>query len=229
MAPMDATRIHDIGWHLSWHARIMVLAWGILVPFGIVIARYFKILPKQNWPKRLDHHLWWNTHRICQYGACALMVVGVWFIWNAPPLNVIPGPHWYLGWTSLALACVQITGGILRGTKGGPTDLAKDGTLSGDHFDMTPRRLAFEFIHKGAGYVALVTSVSAILSGLWQANAPNWMPLTMIIWWSVLAISCVIFQRKGMARDTYQAIWGPNPDLPGNQRKPIGFGISRKQ
>jgi hypothetical protein len=62
LSPMDAARIHDVGWHLSWHARIMTLAWGILVPLGIIIARYCKISPKQDWPQQLDNHLWWNTH-----------------------------------------------------------------------------------------------------------------------------------------------------------------------
>ncbi len=229
LAPMDASRAHEIGWHLSWHARIMVLAWGVLVPLGVIIARYFKIFPNQDWPRKLDHRLWWNTHRICQYAACVLMVVGLWMILNAPPSGTINGPHWFLGWASLALAFVQMTGGLLRGTKGGPTDPAKDGSPRGDHFDMTQRRLEFEVIHKGAGYVALIMSALAILSGLWQANAPNWMMVSILLWWACLVLGCIIFQRREMAVDTYQAIWGPDPSLPGNQRKPIGLGITRRK
>ncbi|MEM9582844.1 MAG: cytochrome b561 domain-containing protein [Pseudomonadota bacterium] len=229
LAPMDASRAHDVGWHLSWHARFMVLAWGILVPLGILIARYFKIVPWQKWPERLDSHIWWNSHRICQYSACIFMVIGLWFILNAPTLTISAGPHWYLGWASLCIAAMQIIGGILRGSKGGPTDLDRDGTLRGDHFDMTPRRLAFEYAHKLGGYLALLFASCAILSGLWQANAPNWMWLAICLWWCLLIIAAVIFQRRGMAIDTYQAIWGPDPDLPGNKRKPIGLGIVRRQ
>jgi len=228
LAPLDATRAHDVGWHLSWHARVMVLGWGVLVPFGILVARYFKTVPNQNWPKSLDHHLWWNTHRFCQYSACMLMAVGLWLILNAPPSTAIAGPHWYFGWASLALAVVQVTGGVLRGTKGGPTSRAKDGSLRGDHFDMTRRRIVFEFVHQGAGYSALIVSCLALLSGLWQANAPNWMCVSLAVWWSMLVSASVILQRKKLALDTYQAIWGPDPDLPGNKRKPIGFGITRR-
>ncbi|WP_299783709.1 cytochrome b561 domain-containing protein [uncultured Roseobacter sp.] len=226
-APMDTSRLHDVGWHLSWHARFMVVSWGVLVPLGIFIARYFKIAPGQNWPETLDHHFWWNTHRICQYSACVLMVVGLWFIRSAPPLTTIPGPHQFLGWTVLALAMVQLTGGLLRGTKGGPTEPAPDGSLHGDHYDMTPRRLVFEYAHKGAGYLALLLSIATILSGLWQANAPNWMWLSLALWWGGLGIVSLVLQSRGMAVDTYQAIWGPDPTLPGNRRKPIGLGVHR--
>jgi heme A synthase len=152
----------------------------------------------------------------------------MWFILNAPPLQASGGVHWYLGWATLALALVQITGGLLRGSKGGPTDLAKDGSMRGDHFDMTKRRLVFEVVHKGAGYLALVMACLAISSGLWQANAPNWMAVVIALWWISLIVVSSLLQSRGLAFDTYQAIWGPDPDLPGNKRKPIGIGISRK-
>ncbi|PTX54937.1 hypothetical protein C8N43_3760 [Litoreibacter ponti] len=227
-SPMDATRGHELGWQLSWHARAMVAGWGILVPLGIVIARFFKIAPWQDWPRALDSHFWWNTHRICQYSAFVLMLIGLALILTAPPLAAIPGPHWWLGWAVVILGIMQVVGGILRGTKGGPTEPAPDGSLNGDHFDMTPRRLMFEYVHKNLGYLAVILSAAAILSGLWQANGPNWMWLTLCIWWSGLIAAFVVLQRRGMAVDTYQAIWGPDPSLPGNRRRPIGFGITRR-
>lgn len=228
LAPMDAASAHDVEGLLSWHARVMVLAWGVLAPLGIFIARFFKIVPGQDWPRSLDHHFWWNTHRVCQYSACALMAVGLVLILLASPSTVKTGPHFYIGWAVIALGVTQIVGGILRGTKGGPTAPAPDGTLRGDHFDMTPRRLAFEYIHKCAGYAALILSVTAILTGLWQANAPNWMWLSLCIWWASLLATAIVMQNRGMAVDTYQAIWGPDPALPGNKRKPIGLGVSRR-
>ena len=92
---------------------------------------------------------------------------------------------------------------------------------------MTKRRLVFEYTHKFAGYVALALAMAAILSGLWQVNGPNWMWLTLCIWWALLLFIAFTLQRKGMAWDTYQAIWGPDPNLPGNKRKPIGLGVKR--
>lgn len=225
LAPMDATRAHEISWHLSWHARIMVLAWGVLVPIGVVVARYLKIVPGQDWPRQLDSHLWWNTHRICQYSAFVLMCAGLYLIRSAPSVTALPGPHLFLGWCALSLACLQVLGGILRGSKGGPTEPH----LHGDHYDMTPRRLVFEAVHKTVGYVAMGFAACAILSGVWQANGPNWMWLSLCLWWGALMVLSILLQRRGMAVDTYQAIWGPDPDLPGNKRKPIGMGITRKE
>ena len=159
LAPVDAARAHEVGFALSWHARLMVLAWTFLVPIGIIAARFFKIWPGQNWPQELDNQSWWTTHRVCQYSATVLMIVGLILILSRPTLvAVLPGPHSLIGWTVLALAATQIIGGILRGTKGGPTDA----DIRGDHFDMTPRRLAFEYAHKSIGYVAWVLSAVAV-------------------------------------------------------------------
>ncbi|MEM8869237.1 MAG: cytochrome b561 domain-containing protein [Pseudomonadota bacterium] len=228
LAPIDATRAHDVGPHLSWHARIMVVAWGGLVPIGILSARYFKIWPGQHWPAQVDNQNWWVIHRTCQYSAAVLMCVGLWMILNAPPLTIAPGPHALLGWSVLCLALVQVSSGLLRGTKGGPPPDAGAAPEPGDHYDMTVHRRIFEYVHKFIGYVALLLSVAAILTGLYQANAPRWMPLVLSIWWAILGIAFVTFQQRGMTVDTYAAIWGPDARHPGNRRRPIGIGVNRR-
>ncbi|KAJ54613.1 cytochrome B561 [Actibacterium mucosum KCTC 23349] len=226
LSPVDPTRGHEVGVFLSWHARMMVVAWAFLVPTGILAARFFKIWPGQDWPRQLDNRNWWVIHRSVQYAAAVVMVVGLGLVLLAPPSDVVlPGPHALMGWTVLALAALQIAGGILRGSKGGPTEPAPDGSLRGDHFDMTPRRLAFEYIHKTMGYLAFLLSVATVLSGLWQANGPVWMWIVLCGWWVCLMLAFVLLQKRGRAIDTYQAIWGNDPDLPGNQRRPIGWMI----
>ena len=228
LSPIDPARAHEVGTHLSWHARLMVLSWGVLVPGGVLAARFFKVLPGQDWPREVDNRLWWRTHLTCQYTSLALMLVALWLILTAPPLLTAPGPHGLIGWAVLCLAAMQYLGGWLRGTKGGPTEPAPDGSLHGDHYDMTPRRLWFEYVHKFSGYCALLLSVAAILTGLWQANAPVWMWLGLTGWWSVVVTSFIMLQRQGMAVDTYEAIWGPDSTHPGNKRAPIGIGVKRR-
>jgi hypothetical protein len=44
----------------------------------------------------------------------------------------------------------------------------------------------------------------------------------------VLVAAFAVLQIRGRAVDTYQAIWGPDLDLPGNRMKPIGFGVRRR-
>ena len=55
LGPIDPSRAHEVGTLISWHARTMVLAWGILAPLAVMIARFFKVLPSQNWPGELDN------------------------------------------------------------------------------------------------------------------------------------------------------------------------------
>ena len=216
LAPIDPSRIHDVGFYLSWHARLMVLAWALCIPFGIIAARFFKVWPGQVWPQTLDNKTWWNLHRAFQYSAAFLMAAALGLIFMAPREQVLPGPHSWFGWTVLALAGTQILGATLRGTKGGPTEPHKDGTLRGDHYDRTLRRRAFETIHKAIGYSALFVSVAAILTGLWQSNAPRWMWIVLILWWLAVAATCAVLEKHGLAMSSYHAIWGTDDKLPGN-------------
>ncbi|MBM7066121.1 cytochrome b561 domain-containing protein [Actibacterium sp. 188UL27-1] len=223
MSSIDPSRAHEVGFHVSWHGRAMVLAWGVLVPIGVIAARYFKILPRQAWPAEVDNRVWWNTHRACQYTATVLTLGAIALV-RAGDQEVGDSLHYLFGYAVLTFVAMQVIGGLLRGTKGGPTD----GSLAGDHYDMTPRRIAFEYVHKVAGYTAILLAVTAICSGMWLANAPKWMWIGLALWWAFLAACVVLLQRRGMCVDTYQALWGPDPAHPGNQRPhPIGFQVRR--
>jgi uncharacterized membrane protein len=233
LAPIDASRAHDITRLVSWHARAMVLAWAVLVPLGIISARYFKVTPRQNWPERLDNRAWWVAHRALQYsaGGAILLAVGL-ILSNDSRLDSVTSTLWMhvlLGWAVVVLAGVQFTSALLRGSKGGPSEVAAKGTLRGDHFDMTARRKIFEYVHKFGGVLAAILSVVTILTGLWQANAPHWMWLGILGWWGCLAVVVVYLERRMGAFDTYQAIWGPDPDLPGNKIAPIGMAVRRSE
>lgn len=224
LAPIDATRAHEVGFAVSWHARSMVLAWGGLAPLAVLIARYFKVMPGQDWPRELDSHVWWRSHWMGQGVVVLLSMFGLGLILGVSEGG---GRHGALGYGLLCLMGLQVLLGIFRGTKGGPTAPAKDGSLHGDHYDMTPWRVMFEWSHKLLGYAALALAVIVILAGLWQANAPRWMWIAIITWWMVLLAVAMILQSKGRAICTYQAIWGPDTKHPGNRRRPIGWGIVR--
>lgn len=229
-APIDSSRGHAVGFVTSWHGRLMVVAWCFLFPIGILAARFFKITPRQDWPRTLDNVAWWNTHLSSQYAGGLVMLVGIGLA-LAIPESAGPWSGWHrlLGWTVVALAALQFASGWLRGSKGGPTAPATDGSLHGDHYDMTPRRRAFEHVHKSAGYVALMAAFAAIPLGLWLANGPRWMWFGLLAWWSVLIGIFALLQRRGWAVDTYHAIWGPAPQHPGNHRAPIGLRLTRSK
>ena len=234
LTPLSGSNVHSISDSLAWHGRLMVLGMGVLMPPVVIVARYFKITPRQKWPRQLDNPFWFVTHRRWGYviGICVLL--GLAFAASEEHWALrIANLHDVVGWAVVLLVLVQIVGAWLRGTHGGPVDpftrkQRPPEQWAGDHFDMTKRRVVFEYVHKGAGYVVIVLSVSAIASGLVAADAPRWMPLVMIAWWLAMLGGVLWLQRTRRCVDTYQAIWGVDPNLPGNQRRPIGFGILRR-
>ncbi|EAV41827.1 hypothetical protein SIAM614_31181 [Roseibium aggregatum IAM 12614] len=217
ISPMDPDRVHDVGLALSWHARTMVLGWGILAPLAILTARYLKVLPSQNWPRELDNKTWWRCHWMGQSVVLVLSAVGLCLVLLSSQNTGHEQMHRSFGYCVLALGCFQGLSGLLRGTKGGPTSPVPDGSLRGDHYDMTLRRQLFESFHKIFGYLALVMMMGAVGSGLWATNAPRWMWFVLSLWWTGLTAAALVLQRNGWAVDTYQAIWGPDPVHPGNR------------
>jgi hypothetical protein len=220
LSPVDPDRVHAVGQLLSWHARAMVLAWALLVPLGVLAARYLKVMPGQDWPRERDNKAWWHVHRGFHHLALALMLAGLVLALSMgggpPSATASAWVHRWLGIAALALAAVQALSGWLRGSKGGPTDPRG---LRGDHYDMTARRLWFEAVHKRAGYLALLAASAAIVTGLWQANAPAWMWLALGLWWAALAVAATVLSALGFPRaNTYRAIWGPGDEHPGNAR-----------
>lgn len=224
MLPLSGAAEHALASHVAWHARAMVLAWGILLPLGVLAARFLKIMPGQGWPRRLDNPLWWNLHRGFQYLGVLLTVAGLYLVWGTG--SVTGGSfgrsiHAWLGWTVAGCGFLQVLGGWLRGSKGSPAEPA------GDHYAMTRHRLVFERVHKALGWAAIVAGIVTIAIGLWLADAPRWMPVVLAAWWAGLACIGAVLQRRGWCVDTYQAIWGPSPEHPGNRIAPVGWGIRR--
>lgn len=226
LLPIDSSRPHTFDGAMVWHGRLMVLAWGVLAPAAVLLARFGKILPRQRWPEELDSQVWWVGHWVLQSVVAVLSVAALWIMWT----TVSPGYdsyHALFGWCVTVLLAAQVLSGVLRGTKGGPTCPARDGSLRGDHYDMTPWRRAFETLHKTSGYTVLALSVFAVLTGLWHANAPHWMWLGLVGWWATLLVAFAWLQSRGLAVDTYQAIWGPDATHPGNQMPSQGWKTKR--
>ncbi|MEM7720402.1 MAG: cytochrome b561 domain-containing protein [Pseudomonadota bacterium] len=221
LAPIDPSRAHEVGFAVSWHARAMVLGWGVLAPLAVLIARFFKVLPGQDWPREVDNLVWWRSHWMGQSVVLGLTAIGLSLVW---PINFSAMTlHNWLGLVLIAFLFLQVLLGVFRGSKGGPTEPDP----RGHHYDMTKWRHMFEALHKSLGYAALVLAVVVILTGLWKANGPVWMWGMLGVWWVVLIAAFVALQKRGMAIDTYQAIWGADPKHPGNQLPQPGWGVRR--
>jgi cytochrome b561 len=203
----------------------MVLGWGMLAPLAVLIARYFKVIPGQDWPRELDNQTWWRSHWI---GHCIVVGLSICAFGLVLPTDFDTMTlHTQFGYAVLLLVLIQVVLGVFRGNKGGPAASKASGTPRGHHYDMTPRRLLFEALHKSLGYGLLTLAAATILLGLWQSNGPIWMWIALLSWWTFLVGVFVVLQKRGMAIDTYQAIWGTDPAHPGNTGKAPGWGVRR--
>ena len=227
LQPLSGALEHHLSGYVAWHGRGMVLAWAIFVPLGILVARYFKVTRRQDWPQRVDNRFWWHAHRTLQLAAFAISIAALWSVRHVAGSQAsVARAHALAGWCVLLLGLLQVLSGFLRGTKGGPTgERSAVGDWHGDHYDMTPRRVAFEYLHKFGGWFATALALVALVSGLVVADAPRWMLVVVCGWWLLLAGCAYAWQRQGRCLDTYQAIWGPDPVHPGNRRPPIGPGV----
>ncbi len=224
MMPLSGSGTHSIADWAAWHARLMVLAWGILFPVGAFAARFYKVSAHQDWPRQLDNKAWWLAHRAIQSLAVATMTAGLLLAFGSGRgESAAAAVHGWLGWLLCAAGWLQVAAGLLRGSKGGPTDVR----MRGDHYDMSRWRLGFERLHKAGGWLAIVVAVPTIAIGLAVADAPRWMALVLACWWAALVVWFCRMQGQGRCMDTYQAIWGPDERHPGNRIAPVGWGVRR--
>ncbi len=195
------------------HAVLMSIAWLILLPAGVLIARFFKTT--KNWPGELDNQAWWHGHRWLNYTGTGLATLGVLMMWSTIGGPDLAGWHGWMGLTATVLGWLQVISAWLRGSKGGPTDVGADpadpSTWRGDHFDMTLRRRRFEAWHKHLGYVALLLALLAAWQGLESLAAPLWMAVLPWLAASLFAILFLLFTRQGRHINTHAAIFGPTP------------------
>jgi hypothetical protein len=232
LSPLSGSTHHELPMWIAWHGRAMVAAWAILLPLGVLVARYFKVMPGQAWPDELDNKAWWHWHRILQTGGVVSMTVACWIaMGHVHGTSALAQYHRGFGWTLVASGWLQTFSGIWRGSKGGPTArghrTAGADSMRGDHYDMTARRHVFEYVHKLVGTAAIVLAVVVIGMGLKLSDAPRWMVAVLALWWLALAAVALRWQCRGRCIDTYQAIWGPDPIHPGNRMRVVGWGVRR--
>ncbi len=205
---------------MAIHGALMLTAWALLIPAGSVVARYYKVMPGQDFPRVFDNLTWWNWHRGLQYGGLAMATVALILI-MAETGGRIDTPHGACGLALMALGWLQMLSGWLRGSRGGPSGRGADpddpATWRGDHYDMTKRRVTFERWHKTAGWSAVLLAGVTVLLGIGLVGAPDW----LVALAGLLQAGVVVAVMDGRLRrrwiDTYAALWGLDPRHPGSR------------
>ncbi len=217
---------------MAVHAALMVTAWTVLIPAGGVAARYFKVMPGQDFPRVVENLTWWRWHRGLQYAAMAVATVALGVILSETR-GGFDTLHGRCGMAVMTLGWLQVVSAWLRGSKGGPTDPGADprdpATWRGDHYDMTPRRRAFEVWHKPVGWIVMGLAGVTILLGVHLVGDPAWL-LALVGFLQAGACLAVVdgaVRRRWV--DTYRSLWGFDPPRPEDRRAvAVGEGDARR-
>lgn len=212
--------------HWDYHAILMVTIWIVLVPICIITIRFGKPKPTLNGIRpqvKLTNIVWWwfSVHKFGLYVAVALSLIGL-AVALAASRGFSGSVHSMFGITTIALGCLQVISGLLRGTHGGRNyhlaDPDDPSTWRGDHYDMTPRRRKFEAYHTTAGYFAGFAATGAVASGLMQYPMPVLTAVILAIALFALVL-CIVLEYKGLRYDGYRAAHGYNPEHPYNKAR----------
>ncbi|XP_051119074.1 cytochrome b561, DM13 and DOMON domain-containing protein At5g54830 [Andrographis paniculata] len=130
---------------LAVHGFMMFLAWGILLPGGILAARYLKHVKDDSW---------FRIHVYLQYSGLAIVFLG--FLFAVAELQglTFASVHVKFGMLAIVLAIAQPANAYLRPKK----------PASGE--PASPRRLVWEYTHVITGRCAIVVGIVALITGM---------------------------------------------------------------
>jgi len=149
-----ASTVEGIPMNKKVHGGLMGVGWGILLPFGAVIARYTKpVGPFNVWPARADPkawQVWFIIHFLFQHVGLVIVSVGIGYA-KMIGTNTFKA-HRALGGTIMALGYAQFISGWLRPHK-------EPGSI-------TFFRVVFEYVHKNLGRYAVIMAIAQIQMGM---------------------------------------------------------------
>ncbi|CAI0459168.1 unnamed protein product [Linum tenue] len=134
----------DIRPVLAVHGFMMFLAWGILLPGGILAARYLKHVKGDSW---------YQIHVYLQYSGLAIVLLG--FLFAVAELRglYVSSLHVKFGLAAVCLACVQPVNAFMRPKRPGNGE------------EVTRKRLMWEYLHVIVGRSAIIFGIVALFTG----------------------------------------------------------------
>ncbi|KAL9168182.1 hypothetical protein ABFS82_05G143800 [Erythranthe guttata] len=130
---------------LAVHGFMMFLAWGILLPAGVLAARYLKHVKDDSW---------YRIHVYLQYSGLAIVFLG--FLFAVAELRglTLDSVHVKFGMLAILLAVAQPMNAYLRPKKAAIGE------------ESSRKRIVWEYTHIITGRCALVVGFAALISGL---------------------------------------------------------------
>ncbi|KAK9080020.1 hypothetical protein SSX86_001695 [Deinandra increscens subsp. villosa] len=165
---------------LAVHGFMMFLAWGMLLPAGILAARYTKHLPGD---------IWFKVHVYSQYSGLAITFLGVLFAVAELRGFHLGSLHVKFGILTILMGCTQPINAYFRPKKP-------------ENENPPTKRVIWEYIHTYVGRCSILVGVSALISGMnhlgERYNDENTLGLTwaLIVWVSLGALTFLYLEFK---------------------------------
>ncbi|XP_072995067.1 cytochrome b561, DM13 and DOMON domain-containing protein At5g54830 [Typha latifolia] len=182
---------------LAVHGFMMFVAWGILLPGGILSARYLKHVKGDGW---------FQIHVYLQYSGIAIMLLGVLFAAAELRGFYISSIHVKFGVTALVLACAQPLNAYARPKRPANGEVASS------------RRIIWEYLHVIIGRCAILFGIVALFSGMKHlgrrydsenVEGLNW---ALILWFLagallVMYLEYMEVRRRRSDRNSFRGHW----------------------
>lgn len=130
---------------LAVHGFMMFLAWGILLPGGILAARYLKHVKGDGW---------YRIHVYLQYSGLAIVLLALLFAVAELRGFFFGSLHVKFGTTAIFLVCMQPVNAFLRPKR----------PNNGE--EVSSKRLLWEYLHVIGGRCAIVVGIGALFTGM---------------------------------------------------------------
>ena len=160
------TFVHQVNTYVSLHASLMVIAWAILIPLSLVIARH---------TKNECHPMWFYLHRALNVVAVASFSVG-WAVAISIGSKTFKA-HLAIGTIACAFGITQPFNAWFRPKK-----------THGDK--VNPNRHRWELLHVWCGRVGLILALSNMILGWTMFDVSLVWTISV---WSFLGITLVVY------------------------------------
>lgn len=170
---------------LAVHGFMMFLAWGILLPGGILAARYLKHVKDDSW---------FRIHVYLQYSGLAIVFLG--FLFAVAELRglTLHSLHVKFGMLAILLAVAQPMNAFLRPKK----------PATGE--EASSKRLIWEYAHVIIGRCAIVVGIAALISGMkhlgerYGDENVHGLSWALIVWFLVGALTVIYLEYTDISR-----------------------------
>ncbi|KAL5980344.1 hypothetical protein ACLOJK_028252 [Asimina triloba] len=170
---------------LAVHGFMMFVAWGILLPGGILSARYLKHVKGDGW---------YQIHVYLQYSGLAIVLLGVLFAAAELRGFFISSVHVKFGVTAILLACMQPLNASFRPKK------------PANSKEISSKRVLWEYLHVIIGRGAIVVGMAALISGMkhlgdrYGGENVHELYWALIIWLSIGILTVVYLEYRELKR-----------------------------